>query len=59
MTAFNNRQLWKVELGPKSLTKMKRWRNLENYGTRVYFIVYGEKKSISQFLLHYVSAAIT
>ena len=62
-------QLWKVELGLNSLTKMKWWRNFthetwlayhrENYETRVYFIAYSEKKFISQFLLDCISAVIT
>ena len=61
-------QLWKLELGLNSLTKMKRWRNFtqewlacyrENCGKRVYFIAYSEKKFISQFLLVLISAVIT
>ena len=57
-------QLWKVELGLNSLTKMKRWRNFTQDGLlatekivgRVYFIACSEKKFISQFLLDYISA---
>ena len=33
VTAVNNEKLWKVELGPISLTKMKRWRNFTYYGS--------------------------
>ena len=60
-------QLWKVELGLNSLTKMKRWRNFTQDGLLAtekivgyaYFIACSEKKFILQFLLDYISAVST
>ena len=60
-------QLWKVELGPYSLTKMKRWRNFtqdrmlatEKIMGHAYILLHIVRRNLFQFLLDYISAIIT